>query len=68
MNMEAASRAEKKEHKRFDLIEVTCADLADKDRTMLKKFIDYLVTNHTGETQTKQDQKTDNVRPVLVAL
>jgi len=53
--MEAASRAEKKEHKRFDIIEVTCADLADKDRTMLKKFIDYLVTNHTGETQTKQD-------------
>jgi hypothetical protein len=45
----------KREHKRFDLIEMTYADLADNDRTMLKKFIAYMVTNHTGETQTKQD-------------
>jgi hypothetical protein len=45
----------KREHKRFDLIEMTYADLADNDRTMLKKFRDYLVRNRTGETQTKPD-------------
>lgn len=30
-------------------IEVTYSDLADKDRALLKKFIDYLVTDHTVE-------------------
>ena len=30
-------------------IEVTYPDLALKDRAMLKKFIDYLVTDHSAE-------------------
>jgi hypothetical protein len=47
-NVFSSRNVEDKEQASYE-IEVTYADLAEKDRAMLKKFIDYLVTDHSAE-------------------
>jgi hypothetical protein len=44
----SSRNVEDKEQASYE-IEVTYPDLAEKDRAMLKKFIDYLVTDHSAE-------------------
>lgn len=44
----SSRNVEDKEQASYE-IEVTYPDLAEKDRAMLKKFIDYLVNDHSAE-------------------